>query len=67
MESFTHLRIQNGLKRRTTWLKIPNILVIDEVGYENFTAEQANFFFQLVNARYEHGSIIITTTKPFGK
>ncbi len=32
-----------------------------------FSAEQANLFFQLVNARYEHGSIMITTNKPFGK
>jgi len=36
-------------------------------GYENYTAEQANLLFQLVNSRYEHGSIMITTNKPFGK
>jgi hypothetical protein len=42
-------------------------LLIDEVGYENYTAEQANLFFQLVNSRYEQGSIMITTHKPFGK
>jgi DNA replication protein DnaC len=24
-------------------------------------------FFQLINVRYEHGSIIITTNKPFSK
>lgn len=41
--------------------------MIDEVGYENYTAEQANLLFQLVNSRYEHGSIMITTNKPFGK
>jgi DNA replication protein DnaC len=67
MESLTHARAQNRLKRKLTWLKKPHVLVIDEVGYENFTAEQATLFFQLVNARYEHGSIMITTNKPFGK
>jgi hypothetical protein len=34
-----------------------DVLVIDEAGYENYTAEQANMLFQLVNSRYEHGSI----------
>lgn len=67
METLMHARAQNRLKRKLTWLKKPHVLVIDEVGYENYTAEQANLFFQLVNSRYENGSIMITTNKPFGK
>ena len=67
METLIHARAQNRLKRKLTWLKKPHVLVIDEVGYENYTAEQANLLFQLVNSRYEHGSIMITTNKPFGK
>lgn len=67
IESLSHARMQNKLQRKLTWLKKPHVLVIDEVGYENFSPEQANLFFQLVNARYEHGSIMITTNKPFGK
>ena len=67
METLQHARAQNRLKRKLTWLKKPHLLVIDEVGYENYTAEQANMFFQLVNARYENGSVVITTNKPFGK
>ena len=67
IESLSHARMQNKLQRKLTWLKKPHVLVIDEVGYENFSAEQANLFFQLVNARYEQGSIMITTNKPFGK
>lgn len=67
METLMHARAQNRLKRKLTWLKKPHVLVIDEVGYENYTAEQANLLFQLVNSRYEHGSIMITTNKPFGK
>jgi DNA replication protein DnaC len=67
MEGLMHARSQNKLKRKLMWLKKPHVLVIDEVGYENYSLEQANLFFQLVNARYEHGSIIITTNKPFGK
>lgn len=67
METFTHARAQNRLKRKLMGLKKPHVLVIDEVGYENYTAEQPNLFFQLINSRYEHGSIMITNNKPFGK
>ena len=30
-----------------------------------FDAEAANLFFQLVGARYERGSLIVTSNKPF--
>jgi DNA replication protein DnaC len=48
METLMHARAQNRLKRKLAWLKKPHVLVIDEVGYENYSAEQANLFFQLV-------------------
>jgi DNA replication protein DnaC len=41
--------------------------VIDEVGYIPLEAEAANLFFQLVSARYERASLIVTSNKPFGK
>ena len=44
-----------------------DVVLIDEVGYENLSSEQAALFFQLINTRYEHGSIILTSNKPFGK
>jgi DNA replication protein DnaC len=43
------------------------LLVIDEVGYIPFEAEAANLFFQLVSARYERESLIVTSNKPFGR
>jgi DNA replication protein DnaC len=43
------------------------VLVIDEVGYIPFEPEAANLFFQLVSARYERASLIVTSNKPFGK
>jgi len=60
-------RENNRLKRRLVWLRKPHLLLVDEVGYETLTPEQANLFFQVVNTRYEQGSMIITTNKPFGK
>ena len=46
--------------------RIP-LIVIDEVGYIPFEAEAANLFFQLVSARYERASVIVTSNKPFGR
>jgi DNA replication protein DnaC len=46
--------------------RIP-LLIVDEVGYIPFEAEAANLFFQLVSARYERASLIVTSNKPFGK
>ena len=43
------------------------LLVIDEAGYIPFEAEAANLFFQLVSARYERASLIVTSNKPFGR
>jgi DNA replication protein DnaC len=43
------------------------LLVIDEVGYIPFEADAANLFFQLVSARYERASLIVTSNKPFGR
>ena len=60
-------REQNRLKRRLTWLKKPHVLLLDEVGYEPLTPEQAHVFFQLINARYEIGFIVMISNKIFAK
>lgn len=66
-ERLLKARETNKLKRKLQWFRKPHLLVIDEVGYENLNREEATLFFQLINARYEHGSMIITTNKPFSK
>ena len=43
------------------------LLAIDEVGYIPFEPEAANLFFQLVSARYERASLIVTSNKAFGR
>lgn len=43
------------------------LLAIDEVGYIPFEADAANLFFQLISARYERASVIVTSNKPFGR
>ena len=41
------------------------LLVIDEFGYIKLNEKQANLFFQIVNKKYETGSIIITSNLSF--
>jgi DNA replication protein DnaC len=67
LERLRRSRDQGKLKNKLTWFGKPHVLLIDEVGYENLTPEQAALFFQLINTRYEYGSIILTSNKPFGK
>lgn len=44
----------------------PRVLVVDEVGYLPLDSVGATIFFQLVSARYERGSIILTSNKSYG-
>ena len=59
-EAHAQNRLHHEL-RRLAWTPL---LVIDEVGYIPFDAEAANLFFQLVSARYERASVIVTSNKP---
>ncbi|WP_369826342.1 ATP-binding protein [Cellulomonas sp. PSBB021] len=43
------------------------LIIIDEVGYIPFDTDAANLFFQLVDSRYETGSILVTSNLPFGR
>lgn len=45
----------------------PSTLIVDELGYLPIDREGANLLFQVISQRYEHGSIILTTNKPFKK
>lgn len=40
-----------------------SLLIIDEVGYLPMGPREAHLFFSVVNARYERGSILVTTNK----
>jgi DNA replication protein DnaC len=41
----------------------PKLLIIDELGYLPFERRSAHLFFQLVNRRYEKGSLLVTTNQ----
>ncbi len=55
--------VRQRLRRYTT----PSVLIIDEVGYTKLSPGQAHHFFELVTARYEHGSILLTSNTVFAE
>lgn len=64
LESASHPGLMRQRLRRYI---APSLLVIDEVGYTKLSQEQAHYFFELVTARYEHGSIILTSNTSFAQ
>src|SRR6266516_4201734 len=64
LESASHPGL---LRQRLRRYIAPSLLVIDEVGYTKLSQEQAHHFFELVTARYEHGSIILTSNTSFAQ
>lgn len=57
---------EGRLDRRMRVYLAPKVLVIDEMGYLPMDDLGATIFFQLVSARYERGSIILTSNKSYG-
>ena len=43
----------------------PSLLLLDELGYLPIDKRGADLLFQVVAARYESGSIVLTTNRPF--
>jgi DNA replication protein DnaC len=57
----TAQRLKPELKRFTA----PDLLIVDELGYLPIDKHGADLLFQVISARYERGSMVITTNRPF--
>jgi DNA replication protein DnaC len=57
---------EGRLDRRMRVYLAPRVLIIDEMGYLPLDEMGATIFFQLVSARYERGSIILSSNKSYG-
>jgi len=55
----------DGLLRQLKKYTSPELLVIDELGYLPIDRKGADLLFQVISARYERGSVIITTNRPY--
>lgn len=58
---------EGQLRERIRFLSRAALLVVDEIGYLPVTPGGGNLFFQLVNARYEKGSMILTSNRGFAE
>ncbi len=56
---------EGRLRERIRYLCRAQLLIIDEIGYLSVGA--GNLFFQLVNARYERGAMILTSNRGFAE
>jgi len=57
---------EGRLEERLRVYSRPKVLVVDEVGYLPLDRVGATIFFQLISARYERGTIILTSNKSYG-
>ena len=57
---------EGRLDRQMRVYLAPKVLIVDEMGYLPMDELGATIFFQLVSARYERGSIILTSNKSYG-
>jgi len=58
---------EGTLRERLRFLARASLLVVDEIGYLPVVPGGGNLFFQLVNARYEKGAMILTSNRGFAE
>jgi DNA replication protein DnaC len=58
---------EGTLRERLRFLCRPQLLIVDEIGYLPVVPGGGNLFFQLVNARYERGAMILTSNRGFAE
>ncbi len=65
MEDPRKARAEGRLDRRMRVYLSPKVLIVDEFGIWPYDRESATAFFNRVSAKYEKGSIILTSNKGF--
>jgi len=56
-----------AVRERIRFYCRPSLLIVDEIGYLPVIPGGGNLFFQLVNARYEKGAMILTSNRGFAE
>lgn len=67
LEDLCRAQAEHRLDRRMRVYLAPKVLIIDEFGIWPYDRLAATALFSLVSARYEHGSIILTSNKGFAE
>ena len=70
MDMLNHLiaaEADHSLLTKLSFYETPDLLVCDEIGYLPLGRQGSNLFFQVISARHEKKSTIITTNLPFAQ
>lgn len=67
IDSLARADRERRLRERIRYLCRASLLVVDEIGYLPVVPGGGNLFFQLVNARYEKGAMILTSNRGFAE
>lgn len=67
IEALTRAEREGRLLEKIRFYTRASLLIVDEIGYLPITPGGANLFFQLVNARYEKGAMILTSNRGFAE
>ena len=70
MDMINHLiaaDADHSLLKKLHHYQSQDLLVIDEIGYLSLGTQGSNLFFQVISARHERKSTIITTNRPFAQ
>lgn len=65
INSLHSAQLKGSFKAELRRYTSPHLLILDEVGYLPIDQHGADLLFQVISARYERGSIILTTNKSF--
>ena len=67
VEALAKARREDRLADKLRFFTRTSLLIVDEIGYVTIDGGGANLFFQLVNARYEKGAMILTSNRGFAE
>src|SRR5215813_5458436 len=67
LEDLRRAQAEHRLDRRMRVYLAPKLLIIDEFGVWSYDRLAATALFSLISARYERGSIVLTSNKGFGE
>ena len=70
MDMINHLiaaDADHSLLKKLHHYQSQELLVVDEIGYLSLGTQGSNLFFQVISARHEKKSTIITTNRPFAQ
>ena len=67
VDALNKARREDRLADKLRFFTRTALLIVDEIGYVSIDPDGANLFFQLVNARYEKGAMILTSNRGFAE